>query len=99
LLFWYNQKKCTRCHRIFTITDNFMQWGPGGVATCFVQTLIAFQEIRPPYRFDPRSTRRTWDRTFDWVSNHPIPPGLAGSISPGVPLMIRCENGVNEIVI
>jgi hypothetical protein len=41
-IFWYHPKKFVECREIFTVNENYLQWGKEGVVACFVQAIMDF---------------------------------------------------------
>jgi hypothetical protein len=41
-IFWYHPKQFVECREIFTINENYLQWGKEGAVACFVQAIMDF---------------------------------------------------------
>ena len=48
-IFWYYPKRFLECNEIFTINDNYLQWGKEGAVACFVQAIMDFNLKHIPY--------------------------------------------------
>jgi hypothetical protein len=82
-IFWYHPKHFVECREIFTINENYLNWGKEGVIACFVQAIMDFNMKHLPLdRSLFKKHVAVVDRhdiqqqVFEFVKKHSFPPEL-----------------------
>jgi hypothetical protein len=82
-IFWYHPKRFMECREIFSINDNYLQWGKEGVVACFLQAIMDFNLKHLPLErsvFKKQvavvDRREIQQQVFEFVKKHSFPPEL-----------------------
>ncbi len=77
-VFWYQAKQFIECREIFTIPENYLQWGKEGVIACFVQAIMDFNLKYLPLKkgVEVTNRREIQKHLFEFVNKHSFSPEL-----------------------